>query len=174
MRLFFRRTLNDVLSGYRAMSRRFVHSIPLFGGGFEIEAELTVKALERGMRIVEIPVRLVERPQNSRSKIRIIHDGVLILSTILALVRDYKPLTAFGSIGLILAAIAVLAPFGPAATLAFSIAAIASIACGLVLHSISRHFQELNHRLKIIENKVSNHEQDQQDRRKSASAASHR
>ena len=99
--LIFKCRLTDILSGYRAFNRRFVEDMPLFGGGFEIEAELTVKALQNGFRIEEVPVNLVPRPVHSQSKIRIFHDGFVILSTILALVRDYKPLTVFGGIGLL-------------------------------------------------------------------------
>ena len=98
----FKVKLSDVLSGYRAFSREFVKSIPVFGGGFETEVELTVKALARGYRITEIPVRLTARPQGSFSKIRIVQDGFVILNTILSLVRDYKPLTFFGGMGLVL------------------------------------------------------------------------
>ncbi len=47
----FKVKLSDVLSGYRAFSREFVKTIPVFGGGFETEVELTVKALARGYRI---------------------------------------------------------------------------------------------------------------------------
>src|SRR5205085_237191 len=98
----FKVQITDMLSGYRAFSRAFVKSVPLFGGGFETETELTIKALERGFRIVEVPCDLTSRPEGSFSKIRIAHDGVRILSTILALFRDYKPLTFFGAIGLVL------------------------------------------------------------------------
>ena len=59
----FKVKLSDVLSGYRAFSREFVKSIPIFGGGFETEVELTVKALARGYRIAEVPVRLTPRPR---------------------------------------------------------------------------------------------------------------
>jgi hypothetical protein len=57
----FRVKLTDVLSGYRAFNRKFVEGIPLFGGGFEIEVELTIKALQRGFQILEIPVDLGQR-----------------------------------------------------------------------------------------------------------------
>src|SRR2546421_6489910 len=55
--------LTDILSGYRAFSQRFVKDIPLFYGGFEVETELTIKALERRHRIVEVPVNLGQRPE---------------------------------------------------------------------------------------------------------------
>ncbi len=37
----FGRSFTDILSGYRAFSRRFVKSFPILSGGFEIETELT-------------------------------------------------------------------------------------------------------------------------------------
>src|SRR5256886_17555173 len=48
----FKVRITDILSGYRAFNRKLVKSLPLFGGGFEIETELTIKALERGYRSV--------------------------------------------------------------------------------------------------------------------------
>src|SRR5437773_3441341 len=96
----FKVKITDMLSGYRAFARGFVKNLPLFGGSFEIETELTIKALERGYRITEVPVKLRSRPDGSFSKIRIAHDGIRILNTLLALFRDYKPLTFFGTLGL--------------------------------------------------------------------------
>ena len=72
--------ITDMLSGYRAFNRGFVKGVPLFGGGFETETELTIKALNRGFRIVEVPVNLTTRPEGSFSKIRIFRDGFLILN----------------------------------------------------------------------------------------------
>lgn len=77
--------LNDVLSGYRAFSHEFVKGVELTGGGFDTEVELTIKAALGRWRIVEVPVSLTRRPRNSHSKIRILHDGVAILHTILSL-----------------------------------------------------------------------------------------
>src|SRR5262249_48830836 len=65
----FKTKITDMLSGYRAFTRNFVKSVPLFGGGFETETELTIKALERGYRVVEVPVNLTARPEGSFSKI---------------------------------------------------------------------------------------------------------
>jgi len=101
LRLVFGVRLTDVLSGYRAFNRSFVKNLALFGGGFEIETELTIKAVARGYRLVEVPVDLAVRPEGSHSKIHFFRDGMLILTTILTLFRDYKPLTFFGSLGLL-------------------------------------------------------------------------
>lgn len=164
--LIFKVRLSDILSGYRAFDRAFVKNIPIFGGGFETETELSIKALARGYRIVEIPVNLKSRPEGSASKIRIIHDGILILNTILALFRDYKPLTFFGTFGLFLIALALvpgtvvivefirtgLVPRLPSAVLAVGLvlSGLLLIAVGLVLHTITRRFQELDHQLKVF------------------------
>jgi glycosyltransferase involved in cell wall biosynthesis len=162
----FKVRLSDILSGYRVFSRSFVKNIPLFGGGFETETELTLKALARGYQIVELPVNLGKRPEGSFSKIRILQDGVLILNTILALFRDYKPLTFFGVIGLFLIALGFvpgtvvilefiktgLVPRLPSAVLAVGLvlAGLLSITVGLVLHTITRRFQELEHQLRVM------------------------
>ena len=169
----FKVRLSDVLSGYRAFSRDFVKNIPAFGGGFETEVELTIKALARGYRITEVPVRLASRPEGSFSKIRIVSDGFVILNTILTLFRDYKPLTFFGSIGLLfillggLPGAILLVEFLktgvahnlPAAILAVGLvlSGMLLIVVGLVLHTITRRFQEFEHQLKIS-NKESSHE----------------
>jgi glycosyltransferase involved in cell wall biosynthesis len=165
LRLVFGARLTDVLSGYRAFNRTFVKNLALFGGGFEIETELTIKAVARGYRILEVPVNLVGRPAGSHSKIHFFRDGMLILTTILTLFRDYKPLTFFGSLGLgfLVAALipglrvvaeyfetglAKLAPAILASGLA--ICALVLIAIGLLLHSIARRAQEFDYQLQML------------------------
>lgn len=162
----FKVKITDMLSGYRVFNRRFVKGVPLFGGGFETETELTIKALERGYRVVEVPVDLTTRPEGSFSKIRIVHDGLRILNTILALFRDYKPLTFFGAIGLFLAALSLvpglvvvfeyfetgLVARLPSAVLAvgLALAGMLSVTIGLVLHTIVRRSQEFDHGMRTM------------------------
>ncbi|HEX7706949.1 MAG TPA: glycosyltransferase [Thermoanaerobaculia bacterium] len=159
----FGQKITDLLSGYRAFSRRLVRGIPLFGGGFETETELTIKSLQRGYAVVEVPVDLVSRPEGSSSKIRIVRDGLLILNMILTLVRDYKPLTFFGAAGLtlLLSGIAVavsgllfpdwLSPAGRwSGALLLGFGGVVSISVGLILHTITRHFQELDSQLQML------------------------
>jgi hypothetical protein len=162
----FRVKLTDILSGYRAFNRKFVKTIPVFGGGFEIETELTIKAVARGFRIVEIPTRLTARPEGSHSKIRLFRDGFLILNTILALFRDYKPLTFFGTTGLVLILIALIPalavimefaryraiarPMLAMLAIAIFLCGLLSVAVGLVLHSIARRSQELDYQIQVL------------------------
>lgn len=164
--LIFKVNLTDILSGYRAFSPNFVKTLPLFGGGFEIETELTIKSLVRNYRILEIPVKLTDRPDGSNSKINIFRDGMLIGNMIFSLFRDYKPLTFFGSIGLILIFLG-LFPGGlvvneflktglvfrlPSAVLAvgLEIAGMLSITVGLILHTIVRRSLEVEYQLRSI------------------------
>ncbi len=163
----FHTRLTDILSGYRCMNRKFIQGIPLFVTGFEVETEITIKALERGFQIVEVPVDLRTRPEGSHSKIKIARDGFRILSTIFSLVRDYKPLTFFGTIGAILMlsglipGLAVLREFLqtglilhlPSAVLTAGLmfSGMASIFMGIVLHTINRRFQELEHYIKLLQ-----------------------
>jgi len=153
-------SITDILSGYRAFNRNIVKSLPILSRGFEIETELTLKAIERRYRIVEIPIDLISRPVGSISKIRIVRDGILILSTIFALLRDYKPMTAFGTVGLIFVFLGfipgtiVIHEFLttgfilhiPSAILAVGLVLTGILIAftGLILHTLSRRFQELD------------------------------
>ncbi|HSP97795.1 MAG TPA: glycosyltransferase [Candidatus Dormibacteraeota bacterium] len=167
----FRVQLTDILSGYRAFNRHFVKGLPLFGGGFEIETELTIKAVARGMRIVEIPTTLTTRPEGSQSKIKFLGDGFLILNTILALFRDYKPLTFFGGAGSLLVALSLVPAVmviiqalttGFVTHVSWAVLAAALglmgmllILAGLILHTIVRRFQEIEHILQDRGDEVS-------------------
>jgi glycosyltransferase involved in cell wall biosynthesis len=162
--------LTDILSGYRAFNRKFVKSLPIFGGGFEIETELTIKAIARGFRIIEIPTPLTARPEGSHSKIKFFRDGFLIINTILALFRDYKPLTFFGIPGVLLVLLGMVPGFVIVfelfqrhttgrpllAVLAFGLVlcGLLLLAIGLVLHSIARRAQEFEYQLQIVANEV--------------------
>ena len=166
LNFIFRVQLTDILSGYRVFNRRFVKSLPLFGGGFEIETELTIKAVQRGYRVLETPVDLSHRPAGSHSKIQFMRDGFLIVNTTLALFRDYKPLTFFGSAGLIFILLGLvpgavvifefiktgLVPRLPSALLAVALVlcGVISITVGLILHSIARRSQELEYQIQVL------------------------
>ena len=104
--------INDMLSGYRVFSRRFVKSFPALSSGFETETELTVHALELRMPIAEVKSAYKDRPEGSVSKLRTYHDGFRALRMIVRLVKEERPLALFGSISLalFLASLAMIAP----------------------------------------------------------------
>ena len=105
--LIFGRYFNDMLSGYKVLSRRFVKSFPAMSSGFETETELAVHALELRMPCAELITAYGERPKGSSSKLRTIKDGVRILLFIARLIKDERPLQVFGLFGLALIFIAV-------------------------------------------------------------------
>jgi glycosyltransferase involved in cell wall biosynthesis len=104
----FGRSFTDILSGYRVFSRRFVKSFPVLTGGFEIETEISVHALELKMPVGEVETRYFERPEGSVSKLSTYSDGFRIVQTIVTLYRIERPLLFFGSIGALLALAAIV------------------------------------------------------------------
>jgi glycosyltransferase involved in cell wall biosynthesis len=99
----FRADVRDMLSGYKALSRRFVKSFPLVSAGFELETEMMVHALELGMPMREIDSAYRERPANSASKLRTYRDGARILLTIFRLAESERPLAFFAGTAGVLA-----------------------------------------------------------------------
>jgi glycosyltransferase involved in cell wall biosynthesis len=89
----------DILSGYRAFSRRFVERVPIISTGFEIETELLIQAHEHSLSVKEIPIRFRDRPPGSFSKLNSVRDGYRILLTMVTLLRDHRPLLTFGAAG---------------------------------------------------------------------------
>jgi glycosyltransferase involved in cell wall biosynthesis len=155
----FGATFTDMLSGYRVFSRRFVKSFPVLSGGFEIETELTVHALELGLPVSEWRTPYYARPEGSESKLSTWRDGWRILWTIIRLYRSERPLQFFGGLGLSLAIVAIglaiplfityvesgTVPRLPTAVLStgLMLIAVVSIACGLILDTVTRGRREL-------------------------------
>jgi hypothetical protein len=94
---------NDMLSGYRVMSRRFVKSFPAASRGFETETEMTVHALDLALAVDEVPTPYRERPEESASKLRTVRDGARILWFILGLCKAYRPFLFFGALAAMVA-----------------------------------------------------------------------
>lgn len=153
IRVIFGDRCRDILSGYRVMSRRFVKSFPALAQGFDIEAELTIDALELRIPMIEVEVAYKARPAGSTSKLRTYRDGALICWTIFHLFKEERPLLFFGIISVTLAlssaAIGVpifmtyfetgLVPRFPTAILATGtmILSFLSLVCGLVLDTVT-------------------------------------
>jgi len=155
----FGRAFTDILSGYRVFSRRFVKSFPILSGGFEIETELTVHALELELPVGEMATPYYSRPAGSASKLSTWHDGFRILWTVLKLYRAERPLPFFGALGVALVIMSVglaiplvityleqgLVPRLPTAVLSTGLMLLAflSIACGLILDTVTRGRREM-------------------------------
>ena len=104
--MFFKSSLNDIMTGMRAFSYNFVKSFAISSKEFEIETEMSVFALMNNFKIKEIPVEYRDRIEGSESKLNTYKDGFKVIMMIAALVRDEKPLFFFSSIALILLIIA--------------------------------------------------------------------
>lgn len=104
----FDNNVRDIMTGYRAFSRRFVKSFPVLSKGFEIETEMTIHAVDKNFLLEEIPVKYRDRPSGSVSKLNTFSDGMKVLSTIATLFREYRPFAFFTSVAVVLEVIALI------------------------------------------------------------------
>ncbi len=155
----FGRSFTDILSGYRVFSRRFVKSFPVLSGGFEIETEISVHALELRMPVAEVTTAYAARPEGSESKLSTFRDGWRILRTIVMLFRFERPLLFFGGIAALFAALSVilaiplfityaqtgLVPRFPTAILVTGLMILSALngLCGLILDTVVRGRREV-------------------------------
>jgi hypothetical protein len=144
----------DMLSGYRVFSRRYVKSFPASSSGFETETEMTVHALDLSLPFGEMPTEYRDRPEESISKLRTIPDGMKILKFIIVLCKDYRPLRFFGSLAALAGAFSLLAAmvahgrfhaWTPATFGAATLGAVAimSLLAGVILDSLGRSRREM-------------------------------
>ena len=91
---------SDVMTGYRAFTRAFVKTMPVMSGGFQIETEISLWAVDRRWRVADVPIAYRDRPEGSESKLSTFSDGMLVLAAIASLFRDYRPMAFFGWLGL--------------------------------------------------------------------------
>ncbi len=153
VRWLFGEGSDDMLSGYRAFSRRYVKSFPATSRGFEAETEMTIHALDLCIGFEDVPVSYGERPEASKSKLRTIPDGLRILRFILLLCKDYRPLRFFGAlttlclIGAVIAGVARSAlpvwAAKPGVGLALVCLSALFLVAGVVIDSISRSRREM-------------------------------
>ncbi len=155
----FGRSFNDIFSGYRVFSRRFVKSFPVLSSGFEIETEMSVHALELRMPVGEVETRYLTRPEGSESKLSTFGDGWRILKTIGTLYRVERPVLFYGTVGALLLVAAVilsvplvityldtgLVPRVPTAILVtgMTIVAVLCFFAGLILETVTRGRREM-------------------------------
>ena len=159
----FGKKFNDMLSGYRIFSKRFVKSFPANSRGFEIETELTIYALQMRLPIDEVSAKYIKRPEGSHSKLNTFKDGFRILFTIIYLLITEKPLLFFNTISLIFLVIGLFLGIGitieyfetlkverfPTAilTICLIILSALSFSIGLLMNAISKVLNE-NRRFK--------------------------
>ncbi len=159
LNVIFRTKLKDMESGFRVMDKSFIESSALLASGFGIEPEITIQALERGMRIKEVPISLFQRKEGSQSKLNAVRDGTIVLYTIISLFRDYKPLQFFTLLSFVSFIFAIslgwysirdylntgMVRHIPSLVVAgfFSISMLINCIAGLIISSINRRHEEL-------------------------------
>ncbi len=99
--ILFKSNLKDIMSGYRVFSRDFVKNYPVLVGGFQLETDMTIFALDRNFIVREIPIEYRDRPKGSVSKLNTFSDGIKVIITIFNLFRYYRPLLYFSSVALL-------------------------------------------------------------------------
>ncbi len=100
--IIFKNNIKDIMTGYRAFSYDFVKGFPVLSKGFEIETEMTIHAVDKNFKLVEIPVSYRDRPEGSVSKLNTFSDGFKVLKTIATLFKEYKPALFFNIFAFIL------------------------------------------------------------------------
>lgn len=159
VRSIFGGNFQDMLSGYRVFSRRFVKSFPALSSGFETETELTIHALELRMPVAEINTRYGARPTGSFSKLSTYKDGLRIFKTISRLYMVEHPLMFYSVVAALFVASGVflsiplfveffntgLVPRIPTAILIVGLVlcGLVSFVCGLILDTVSRGRHEV-------------------------------
>jgi glycosyltransferase involved in cell wall biosynthesis len=158
VRRIFGDQIQDMLSGYKVLSRRFVKSFPALADGFDTETELTIHALELAMPVAHVTGPYKGRPVGSTSKLNTYRDGIRILWIILVLFKHERPMQLFSLAALALALVSValgipviiaflntgLVARLPTALLATGLMLIAALSfvTGLVLDTVSRGRRE--------------------------------
>jgi glycosyltransferase involved in cell wall biosynthesis len=150
---------DDMLSGYRVFSRRFVKSFPAVSSGFETETELAVHALSLRLPVAEIETPYGARPEGSVSKLNTYRDGIRISWMILQLFREERPMAFFTLLFAALLLVSVglgvpvviefmetgLVPRLPTALLSTGVMLLAflSLVAGFVLDNVTRGRREI-------------------------------
>ena len=159
--ILFGNSFDDMLSGYRVFSRRYVRSFAAHARGFEIETELAVHALQLRMPVAEVDTAYGVRPEGSESKLSTWRDGWRILRTIAKLFKSERPLLFFSIGGIASMVLSVvlavpllvtyletgLVPRFPTAVLCAALALMGFLllACGLILDTVTRGRIEAKH-----------------------------
>lgn len=167
----YKSKLEDIMTGYRAFDKLFIKSMPVMSPGFEIETEMTIHALDKRLRVKEIPINYRDRPEGSSSKLNTFSDGFKVLNKIFTLFKEYKPLIFFTvwsvfflALGLIVGIPVITEFFStgfvskiPSAILAVGLVMLSTLSfgCGLILDTVASSHKkqyevELNRIVKTI------------------------
>ena len=141
----------DSESGFRALSPKAIKELDLKANGFAVESEMITLAADRKLKITEVPISNIYTKDGST--LNPIRHGVDVLSRIIVMISQRRPLFVFGLAGAILVVVGLIfgvrvihiaATTGDLAigsavlTTMFIIAGILSIFTGIILNALSR------------------------------------
>ena len=155
----FNNDVKDIMTGYRAFNYQFVKTFPILSKGFEIETEMTIHAVDKNFKLVEIPTQYRDRPDGSVSKLNTYSDGLRVLKTIATLFKEYKPQFFFGIVSVLFLVVSLimgipvvleyfdtgLVPRFPTLIVSgvFLVLSILFWITGLILHAIAKKHRQL-------------------------------
>ena len=141
----------DSESGFRALSPKAVNELEPKANGFAVESEMITLAADKKLRITEVPIsNIYTKDGSTRHPIR---HGIDVLSRIVVMISERRPLFIFGVVGGILLVVGIVFGFrvidianttgdlaiGSAVlTALFIIAGILSIFTGIILNALGR------------------------------------
>ena len=141
----------DSESGFRALSPKAINELELKANGFAVESEMITLAADRNLKITEVPIsNIYTKDGSTRHPIR---HGIDVLSRIIVMISERRPLFVFGVAGGVLLVIGLVFGFrvidvanatgnlaiGSAVlTALFIITGILSVFTGIILNALAR------------------------------------
>jgi len=150
-RLASKANISDSESGFRALSPKAINDLELKANGFAVESEMITSAADKNLKITEVPISNIYTIDGST--LHPIRHGIDVLSRVIVMISQRRPLLVFGLIGGILLVIGLvfgfrvldiasttghLATGSAILTTLFIIAGILSIFTGIILNALSR------------------------------------
>jgi glycosyltransferase involved in cell wall biosynthesis len=150
-RLASQANVSDTESGFRALSPKAIKKLDLKAMGFGIESEMITSAADKNLKITEVPISNIYTKDGST--LHPIRHGIDVLSRIIVMISQRRPLFFFGLAGGILLVIGLIigirviniaATTGELAigstilTTMFIIAGILTIFTGIILNALGR------------------------------------
>jgi glycosyltransferase involved in cell wall biosynthesis len=149
-RLASKANIFDSESGFRALSPKAINELELKEKGFAIESEMITRAADKNLKITEVPISNIYTIDGST--LNPIRHGIDVLSRIIVMISERRPLFFFGLVGGILLAAGLIIGFkvlhiatttgqlamgSTVLTTLFIIAGMLSIFTGIILNALS-------------------------------------
>jgi glycosyltransferase involved in cell wall biosynthesis len=106
-RTLTRKKITDSESGFKAFSRRAVAGLELSQNGFAVESEMIAVAEEKNLKITEVPISV--KYTKDGSTLNPFRHGLGVLTQIMAMISERKPLFFFGILGTVFTIIGLVA-----------------------------------------------------------------